>query len=144
MHYRPMKIEDYDAAVALWLSTEGVRLRDADSREGIDKYLKRNPGLSFVAEQQGEVVGTIMAGHDGHRGFVQHLAVAAVCRKQGIGTELVRRCMNALKNEGIQKSHLMLLVDNDAGKRFWKRLGWEFRTDIELHSFILDGASCAN
>ncbi len=116
-----------------------MRLRDADSCEGIDKYLKRNPGLSFVAEQQGKVVGTIMAGHDGHRGFVQHLAVAAACRKQGIGSELVSRCMNALKEEGIQKSHLMLLVDNEVGKRFWKRLGWEFRTDIELHSFILSG-----
>ncbi|MBZ5488076.1 GNAT family N-acetyltransferase [Halomonas aquamarina] len=139
MHYRPMTIDDYTAAATLWRNTEGVRLRDADSREGIDRYLKRNPGLSFVAELQGEVVGTIMAGHDGHRGFVQHLAVAAACRKQGVGAELVRRCMNALREEGIQKSHLMLLVDNEAGKRFWKRLGWEFRTDIELHSFILEG-----
>ncbi|WP_322976223.1 GNAT family N-acetyltransferase [Halovibrio sp. HP20-59] len=80
-----------------------------------------------------------MAGHDGHRGFVQHLAVAASQRQQGIGSELVSRCMNALKEEGIQKSHLMLLVDNDAGKRFWKRLGWEFRADIDLYSFILSG-----
>ncbi|MGP9567091.1 MULTISPECIES: GNAT family N-acetyltransferase [unclassified Halomonas] len=139
MHYRTMTIEDYDAAVTLWRNTEGVRLRDADSREGIDKYLRRNPGLSLVAEQGGDVVGTIMAGHDGHRGFIQHLAVAAGCRQQGIGSELVNRCLDALRAEGIQKSHLMLLVGNDAGKRFWKNLGWEFRTDIELYSFILSG-----
>lgn len=136
MHYRTMTIEDYDAAVALWLSTEGVRLRDADSPEGITRYLQRNPGLSFVAEVEGEVVGTIMGGHDSHRGFIQHLAVAASHRSAGIGSKLVTLCLDALKNEGIQKSHLMILVENEAGKRFWARQGWEFRTDIALYSFI--------
>lgn len=139
MHYRTMTIEDYDAAVALWLSTEGVRLRDADSHEGVARYLQRNPGLSFVAEAEGEVVGTIMGGHDSHRGFIQHLAVAAPHRKAGIGSKLVALCLDALKSEGIQKSHLMILVENEAGKRFWSNLGWEFRTDIALYSFINGG-----
>lgn len=139
MHYRPMTIDDYDAAVALWLQTPGVRLRDADSRTGIERYLKRNLGLSLVAEQESEVVGTIMAGHDGHRGFIQHLAVAQSHRQQGIGSTLVRRCLNAISEEGIDKSHLMLLVDNDVGKRFWENLGWEFRTDIALYSYVLSG-----
>ncbi|RUR53281.1 GNAT family N-acetyltransferase [Vreelandella populi] len=139
MHYRPMTIEDYDAAVALWLNTQGVLLRDADSREGIARYLQRNPGLSFVVEAEGKVVGTIMGGHDSHRGFIQHLAVAASHRNMGIGSKLVTLCLDALKNEGIQKSHLMLLIDNEAGRRFWSKLGWEFRTDIALYSFINGG-----
>ncbi|WP_246009031.1 GNAT family N-acetyltransferase [Vreelandella nanhaiensis] len=106
-----MTIEDYDAAVALWLRTEDVRLRDADSRGGIDRYLQRNPGLSFVAEAEGKVVSTIMGGHDSHRGFIQHLAIAASHRNAGIGSKLVKLCLDALKNEGIQKSHLMILVE---------------------------------
>ena len=143
MHYRPMTLDDYAAAVALWQQTPGVRLRDADSFEGITRYLARNPGLSIVAEQGGEIIGTIMAGHDGHRGFIQHLAVAAHLRKQGIGSALVSCCLDALRSEGIDKAHLMLLVDNDAGKRFWQRLGWQFRTDIELHSFVLSESPTA-
>ncbi|MCB8887611.1 GNAT family N-acetyltransferase [Vreelandella malpeensis] len=137
MHYRPMTINDYAAAVSLWQRTPGVRLRDADSFEGIMRYLARNPGLSIVAEKGSDIIGTIMAGHDGHRGFLQHLAVAEPYRKQGIGTALVNRCLDALRAESIDKAHLMLLVDNDAGKRFWTNLGWEFRTDIALHSFVL-------
>ncbi|MCP1315313.1 GNAT family N-acetyltransferase [Halomonas sp. 707D7] len=143
MNYRPMTLDDHAAAVALWQRTPGVRLRDADSFEGITRYLARNPGLSIVAEQDEALIGTIMAGHDGHRGFIQHLAVAEPYRKQGIGTALVSRCLDALRAEGIDKAHLMLLVDNDAGKRFWTTLGWEFRTDIALHSFVLSDSPSA-
>ncbi|MFG6666981.1 GNAT family N-acetyltransferase [Halomonas sp. HNIBRBA4712] len=143
MHYRPMALDDYAAAVALWQQTPGVRLRDADSFEGITRYLSRNPGLSIVAEQGGELIGTIMAGHDGHRGFIQHLAVAERHREQGIGTALVNRCLDALRAEGIDKAHLMLLVDNEPGKRFWQRMGWQFRTDIALHSFVLSDSPTA-
>lgn len=136
MHYRTMTIEDYDAAVALWLSTEGVRLRDADSREGIEKYLLRNPGLSFVAEVAEELVGTIMAGHDGKRGYVQHLSVSDAHRRLGIATRLVSLCLEALKNEGILKSHLMILPENEVAQKFWANQGWACRSDILLYSFV--------
>lgn len=136
MHYRTMTINDYDAAIALWSESEGVRLRDADSREGIEKYLLRNPGLSFVAEVGGQLVGTIMAGHDGKRGYVQHLSVADSHRRYGIATQLVNRCLEALKNEGILKSHLMILPENEAAKKFWIKQGWACRADILLYSFV--------
>ena len=136
MHYRAMTIDDYDAAIALWSESEGVRLRDADSREGIEKYLLRNPGLSFVAEGERELVGTIMAGHDGKRGYVQHLSVANSHRRSGIATGLVNRCLEALKNEGILKSHLMILAENEAAKSFWANQGWACRSDILLYSFV--------
>lgn len=136
MHYRTMTIDDYEAAIALWSESEGVRLRDADSQEGIEKYLLRNPGLSFVAEEDGELAGTIMAGHDGKRGYVQHLSVANSHRRAGIATRLVSLCLEALKHEGILKSHLMILPENEAGKEFWASQGWACRPDIELYSFI--------
>ncbi|MCD1584537.1 GNAT family N-acetyltransferase [Halomonas sp. IOP_14] len=142
MHYRTMTINDYDAAIALWSESEGVRIRDADSREGIEKYLLRNPGLSFVAEVEGEgdgeeeLVGTIMAGHDGKRGYVQHLSVADSHRRLGIATRLVSLCLEALKSEGIQKSHLMILPENEAAQTFWANQGWAYRSDILLYSFV--------
>lgn len=136
MRYRTMTIDDYEAAIALWSESEGVRLRDADSREGIEKYLLRNPGSSFVAEADGELVGTIMAGHDGKRGYVQHLSVADSHRRAGIATRLVSLCLEALKHEGILKSHLMILPENEAGKKFWASQGWACRSDIQLYSFI--------
>jgi len=136
MHYRTMTINDYDAAIALWSESEGVRIRDADSRQGIEKYLLRNPGLSFVAEVEGDLVGTIMAGHDGKRGYVQHLSVADSHRRLGIATRLVSLCLEALKNEGIQKSHLMILPENEAAQTFWASQGWAYRSDILLYSFV--------
>ncbi|SNY96876.1 GNAT family N-acetyltransferase [Halomonas sp. hl-4] len=136
MHYRTMTIDDYDATIALWSESEGVRLRDADSREGIEKYLRRNPGLSFVAEAEGRLVGTIMAGHDGKRGYVQHLSVADSHRRKGIATQLVSRCLEALKHEGILKSHLMILPENEMAKQFWANQGWACRSDIQLYSFV--------
>tara|TARA_R110001606_G_scaffold313054_1_gene459697 strand:- start:171 stop:629 length:459 start_codon:yes stop_codon:yes gene_type:complete len=136
MHYRTMTINDYEAAIALWSESEGVRLRDADSREGIEKYLLRNPGLSFVAEVEGKLVGTIMAGHDGKRGYVQHLSVADSHRRLGIATRLVNLCLEALKNEGILKSHLMILPENEAAQTFWASQGWAYRSDILLYSFV--------
>ncbi|GGW52610.1 MAG: GNAT family N-acetyltransferase [Halomonas meridiana] len=151
MRYRTMTINDYEAAIALWSESQGVRLRDADSREGIEKYLLRNPGLSFVAELEGEgeskegdrnqerageLVGTIMAGHDGKRGYVQHLSVSHTHRRLGIATQLVSLCLEALKNEGILKSHLMILPENEAAQRFWASQGWAYRSDILLYSFV--------
>ncbi|MEC4766588.1 GNAT family N-acetyltransferase [Halomonas sp. CUBES01] len=136
MHYRPMTIDDYDATIALWNESEGVRLRDADSRAGIEKYLRRNPGLSFVGEEEGQLVGTIMAGHDGKRGYVQHLSVADSQRRKGIATQLVSLCLEALKDEGILKSHLMILPENETAKQFWASQGWACRSDIQLYSFV--------
>lgn len=139
MQYRPMTIADYNAAIQLWQDTAGVRLRDADSREGIARYLERNPGLSWVALDDGRIVGTIMAGHDGKRGYIQHLAVALDHRRQGIASRLVANCLEALQQAGIIKSHVMILRTNALGEAFWHRLGWQRRSDVELFSFINGG-----
>ena len=136
INFRVLQITDYERMMQLWLETEGLKLRDADSREGILKYLDRNPGLSFVSEIDGSIVGTILAGHDGKRGYVQHLAVSRSYRYRGIGSHLLERCLKALKDEGILKSHIHVLTDNTQGQGFWERRGWVRREDIEVMSFV--------
>jgi ribosomal protein S18 acetylase RimI-like enzyme len=131
-----MEVSDYEEMISLWQEAEGVKLRDADSYDGIHKYLHRNPGLSFVAEDNGIIIGTIMAGHDGKRGYIQHLAVIPNQRKSGIGSELLSLCIQALKKEGILKSHIHVLSNNEPAKSYWSNRGWVKRTDIEVYSYI--------
>ena len=136
MQYRNMRITDYDAVMQLWRSCEGISLRDADSVDGIAVYLERNPGLSFVAYDERGIVGSLMAGHDGKRGYIQHLAVAEPARRQGVAAQLVEHCLEALRAQGIVKSHVHVLDSNRAGREFWLRRGWHHRAEIEMYSLI--------
>lgn len=131
MKIRPMTAGDYEAVYALWLSTPGMGLNTIDdSREGIEKYLRRNPTTCFVAEEGAEVVGAILAGHDGRRGYIHHTAVREALRGQGVGSALVEAAMGALKAEGIQKVALVVFGRNENGNRFWARKGFERRDDL--------------
>jgi len=136
MIYRNMQISDYDSVIALWRDCAGVSLRDADSFQGIEKYLQRNPGLSFVGLEGSSIVATIMAGHDGKRGYIQHLAVANAARERGIASRLVELCLEALKLQGIEKSHVHVLGDNEPARKFWSGRGWFHRAEIVMYSFI--------
>ena len=131
---RSLAIADYDDVLALWSSTSGMCLREADSREAIARYLERNPGFSFVAFVDGQCVGAILGGHDGRRGYLQHLAVAEGFRRQGLGTRLFRCCVEALGRDGIAKTHLFVLNENELGLGFWQRAGCERRGDVVLFS----------
>ena len=131
IHYRPMTIADYDAVYDLWIHTPGMGLNTTDdSREGIDKYLRRNPTPSFVALDGDAVVGVIMAGHDGRRGFIHHTAVLPTYRGQGIATRLVEHAMAALEAEGIHKTALVVFTHNDTGNGFWEAIGFTQREDL--------------
>lgn len=134
MHIREMTIQDYDAVIALWQSADGVGLSDADSREAIGRYLARNPGLSFTAWDGDLLVGAVLCGHDGRRGYVHHLAVRPSHRRKGIGKALATRCLGALAAEGIDKCHLFVFVVNADAIAFWKRVGWTQRVDLDLMS----------
>ena len=128
---RPMTIADYDGVYDLWISTPGMGLNATDdSREGITQYLRRNPTTCFVAEEAGRIVGVIIAGHDGRRGFIYHTAVRPECRKQGIATQLVEHAMDALEKEGIHKAALVVFERNALGNAFWESIGFEERTDL--------------
>jgi putative acetyltransferase len=128
---------DYDPAVALWRVCEGIGLSEADSREGIRRFLRRNPGLSVVAESGGKLTGTALAGHDGRRGFIYHLAVAAPHRRSGVGRKLVAACLKRLRARGIQKCHLVVFGYNAGALAFWARTGWIRRRDLVLMSMPL-------
>lgn len=136
INYRVMHTDDYARSVALWRECDGLGLRDSDSPAGIARYLARNPGLSFVAEREDRIVGTIMAGHDGRRGYILHLAVAAGERRGGVASRLVERCLAALAGEGIDKTHVHVIGDNRVGREFWLARGFHHRGEIELYSFV--------
>jgi ribosomal protein S18 acetylase RimI-like enzyme len=112
-------------------------LRDADNPPSLVRYLKRNPGCSFVAvDDSGKLVGVSLAGHDGRRGYLHHVAVSPAIRKQGLGRRLVTRCLAALRAEGIEKVNFWVKADNTAGLAFWNRVGGRERTDLVIVSII--------
>ena len=134
---------DYDAAIAIWRNASGVVLRDIDAREPLLRYLVRNPGLSFVAVEGDVVVGAVLCGTDGRRGYLQHLAVAPSHRRRAVGRRLASACLEALARSGIDKCHIMVLSDNADAVAFWKSIGWESRDNIRLMSHITSGARTA-
>lgn len=128
---RVMTIDDYEKVYALWMSCKNMGFNNLDdSREGIAKYLKRNPATCFVAEQGENIVGVILSGHDGRRGFIHHLAVAEDCRRQGIATELLECAVSSLAAEGINKVALLVFNRNAAGNAFWEKNGFTCREDL--------------
>jgi len=138
---RNFTFADYHAALRLWEATEGVGLSDADSPRAIQQFLARNPGLGFVASAGGELVGTILCGHDGRRGFIYHLAVHPAHRRRGLGRQLVRRGLAALHEQGIDKCHLFVFRENSQGVAFWHRIGGEERTTLTTFSFVTHALS---
>lgn len=138
MSMRRMMIDDYDQLYALWLSCNGMGLNDVDdSRAGIERYLICNPNTCFVFEEAGRIVGAIMAGHDGRRGYIYHTAVAQDARHRGIGTALVERALEALKVAGITKVALVVFTRNADGNGFWEKLGFIARGDLTYRNRAL-------
>jgi len=129
---RPMGPCDLAAVLDLWRTTDGVGLNEGDDPAGLAAYLDRNPGLSLIAQDGGKIVGAVLCGHDGRRGFLYHLAVVPACRRRGLATSLVERCLAGLESAGIPKCNILLYVDNESGERFWRRGGWSARFDLKL------------
>lgn len=135
---RRMSIEDYEQVYALWLSCKGMGLNNVDdSRAGIARYLARNPNTCFLAEEEGRVLGSILAGHDGRRGFIYHACVSPDARGRGIGTKMAEAVLDALREEGISKAALVAFTRNEAGNAFWEKLGFEARYDLTYRSRAL-------
>ncbi|MBP5311017.1 MAG: GNAT family N-acetyltransferase [Lachnospiraceae bacterium] len=136
-------IDDYDAIYELWMSTEQSKraLNPVDdSREGIERYLKRNPSTCFAALKDGKIVGVILTGHDGRRAIVHHMCVHKDYRRMGIAAHLVSLAEKALKEEGIQKVFGLVFKDNDNANEFWEKQGYSLRTNLNYRNKSLNDA----
>lgn len=137
---RLFEVEDYEDVYALWIRTPGMGLNNIDdSKEGIAKFLKRNPSTCFVAEEidTERIVGAIITGNDGRRGYIYHACCDINVRRFGIGTNLVDAALNALKKEGISKVALVVFEKNKSGNDFWEHLGFTLRADLNYRNKAL-------
>ena len=138
---RKVTIEDYDQLLALWNSTEQSRraLNPVDdSREGIERYLKRNPDTCFAAVSDGKIIGVILTGHDGRRAIIHHMCVHPDYRRMGIAGRLVKEAEQALQKEGIQKIFGLVFKDNDTANAFWESQGYSLRTNLNYRNKSLN------
>ena len=134
-----MTVEDYPEVKKLWMSIRGFAIRSMDdSREGVERFLRRNPSTSVVARVGGELVGAVLCPHDGRRGCLYHVCVREDFRRKGIGKAMVLFCTDALRAEKINKVSLIAFTSNDAGNAFWKEIGWTRRYDLNTYDFTLN------
>ena len=138
MQIRTMTIADYEKVYALWMSCKNMGFNDIDdSKEGITRFLERNPNTSFVAIENDELLGIILGGHDGRRGYIYHMSVAENHRKKGIGSSLVEKCLESFKNEKISKVALLVFKYNETGNAFWEKQGFILREDVNYRNIGL-------
>lgn len=135
MVIRAMTIEDYDEVFAMWQITSKRALSSADERSQMERYLKRNEGLSQVAVIDGKIIGTVLAGHDGRRGFIHHMAVLPEYRRRRIGHALAEKAIEMIRSEGIEKTHIFCYQNNETGQKFWSDFGFVKRDDVFVFSY---------
>lgn len=131
---REMNINDYEEVIDLWKKTEGVGLSESDSKQHIQTFLNRNKGLSNVYIKNDIIVGAVLCGHDGRRGYIHHLAVDKKYRGNKIGSHLISTCLDELEKTGVLKCHLFVFNQNQLGKLFWKGTGWSLRDNLLIFS----------
>lgn len=142
---RAMTMEDYEEVFDMWQSISGFGIRSwDDSREGIEQFITRNPGLSVVALHEGRIIGGILCGHDGRRGCLYHVCVRQEYRMLGIGQDMVEYCKTALRKEGINKINLIAFKKNAVGNQFWQKLKWKHREDCNYYEENLNPENVTN
>lgn len=138
MLIREMTIDDYEEVYQMWQTTSKRALSKADEKPQIERYLQHNSGMSQVAVIDGKIVGTVLAGHDGRRGFIHHMAVMPEYRRQRIGCALAWKAIEKIKAEGIDKTHIFCYQNNETGQSFWRDFGFVKRDDVFVYSFDND------
>lgn len=139
MEFKYMTNEDYDNVYALWMTIEGFVIRSIDdSKEGIERFLKRNPDMSVVALDGKRVIGSLLCGHDGRRGGFYHVCVHKEYRQHGIASKMVDMAIDALKREGINKVSLIAFRKNEVGNKFWKDRKFDFRDDLNYYDYTIN------
>ena len=139
MTIRPMTMDDYPAVFALWNASLTSARDIDDSPQAIGAFLSRNPGISVVAELDGQITGSILCGHDGRRGSLYHVTVSTAHRRCGVGQAMVRACLDALRAGGIHRCALVAFTKNEGGNAFWKAMGFAQREDLFYRDIVLEG-----
>jgi len=140
-----MTLDDYYQVHKLWTGIKGFGIRTIDdSKEGVEKFLKRNPQTSVVAEEDGIIIGSILCGHDGRRGCMYHVCVAEEYRQNGVGHKMALAAMKRLQEEGISKVNLIAFKTNTVGNEFWSKSGWTYRNDLNYYDFDLNEVNSVN
>lgn len=132
--YREMCVEDYQKSIALWRQTEGMGFLESDTKDALRFYLDRNPGMSFICCEDEKLIGTVLGGHDGRRGYIYHLAADKNYRGKSIGKTLINLSLEKIKEAGIKRCIIMLKSDNEANAEFWLKHGFERREDLNMFS----------
>lgn len=137
--YRELTPDDVEEAIMFWQNTPGVHLHNngEDTYEGIVSYLKRNPGFSFIASDDQKIIGAVLSGHDGRRGFINHLGVAPEYRRQGIASHLLELCEDTFRKNGIHKCALFVLKENKSGQEFYEKIGWKEEDIMKVYCNII-------
>jgi ribosomal protein S18 acetylase RimI-like enzyme len=131
--FQPMEKGDLAEVIQFWQGMEGIGLSESDSYSALSSYLERNPGLSWVVRNRDrDLIGAVLCGHDGRRGYLHHLAVGPEWRRKGIGRALVERCLSSLRELKILKGNVFLFSRNPEGEAFWRGMGWKRREDLVL------------
>jgi putative acetyltransferase len=130
--FSPLTAADLDDVLALWSTTDGVGLNECDTPEQLRAFLDRNPGLSLLARDGTRLAGAVLCGHDGRRGYLDHMAVLPEYRGRGLGRQMVESCLASLAALGILKCNIFLYADNESGQQFWNRCGWAARHDLKV------------
>lgn len=138
MIIREMTIDDYNEVYEMWQITTKRALSKADEKDQMERYLKHNAGMSQVAVVDGKIVGTVLAGHDGRRGFIHHMAVLPEFRRKKIGHALAQTAIQNIREQGIDKTHIFCYQNNETGQSFWRDFGFEKREDVFVYSFSND------
>jgi ribosomal protein S18 acetylase RimI-like enzyme len=136
MQIAPYETSHEQAVISLWREVFGHSAPHNDPAFVIRQKLKVQPELFLIALEDNEVVGTVMGGYDGHRGWVYSLAVASGHRGKGIGTLLVRQVEEGLRSQGCAKVNLQILAGNSAVAAFYKRLGYAVEERIAMGKLL--------
>ncbi len=133
-----MRIDDIEAALAVWSQAGGICLSESDTPENVAQFLHRNPDCCLVAKLDGRTVGAVLCGHDGRRGHIYHLGVDPLVRRQGVGSALLSQCMVALAEDGILVCRASVLIDNPQAQAFWRAVGWSEREHLKLFTGLTE------
>jgi len=135
---RKFKIKDKNSVIALWKDVFNPQNPHNDPELVINTKVSFNDGLFFVACENKKIIGTIMAGYGGHRGWIYSLAVSQKYRRKGIGTKLVNKALNELINLGCIKVNLQIYGDNQFVVDFYKKVGFSIEDRVSMGKRLIE------